>query len=62
MLNNLNIALKMHICKTELNGWQDGATEANLAEFDDESPFGLEDGHEQRDQHRIAPEHAPEYL
>jgi hypothetical protein len=37
-------------------------SEANLAEFDDESPLCLEDADEERDDHRVAPEDAPEYL
>lgn len=34
----------------------------NLAEFHDESPLCLDHPHEQRDDHRVAPEYAPEYL
>lgn len=34
----------------------------NLAEFHDESPLCLDHPHEQRDDHRVAPEYAPEYV
>jgi hypothetical protein len=61
-LNNLNNHNLLGMYQDPNRVHETGRGEANLAELHDEPPLGLDDAHEEREQHRVAPEYAPEYL